>query len=74
MPFDPPTASIEAAVALALAEDRAWDDVTTLATVAADLRGRAVLVAKEAGIVAGLPVAAETFRQVDELTTFQAPR
>src|SRR5437868_2964174 len=50
---------------MALDEDRASSDVTTLATVDAALQGRAVFVAKEAGVLAGMQVAAEVFRQID---------
>ena len=50
--------------AIGLAEDRAAEDATTLATVEAGLRGRAVLLAKEGGILAGLPVARACFGQV----------
>ena len=56
---------IRRTVAAALAEDRATEDVTTLATVSADLKGRAVLLAKEPGVLAGLDVAIEAFRQLD---------
>ncbi len=52
-------------VTAALAEDRAADDVTTLATVPEQLKGRAVFLAKEAGVLAGLDVAAEVFQQVN---------
>ncbi|MEO6044912.1 MAG: carboxylating nicotinate-nucleotide diphosphorylase [Tepidiformaceae bacterium] len=52
-------------VAAALVEDCASEDATTLATVPADLRGRAVFLAKEAGVLAGLDVAGEAFRQLD---------
>jgi nicotinate-nucleotide pyrophosphorylase (carboxylating) len=46
----------------ALAEDLAGgSDVTTAATVAAGATGRADLVARSAGVVAGLPVAAAVF-------------
>ncbi|HUB37533.1 MAG TPA: carboxylating nicotinate-nucleotide diphosphorylase [Streptosporangiaceae bacterium] len=52
-------------VAAALAEDLAGgSDVTTSATVAADASGRADLMARSAGVVAGLPVAAAVFAQV----------
>ena len=61
----PPPRAIARAVTLALDEDRARDDVTTLATVPPDLQGRAVFLAKDAGVVAGLIVAAEVFRQID---------
>jgi nicotinate-nucleotide pyrophosphorylase (carboxylating) len=49
----------------ALAEDLGWGDVTTEATIPADLRGRAVFLAKAPCIVAGLDVALEAFRQLD---------
>ena len=38
------------------------DDITTDALVPARLTGSAVIIAKEAGVVAGLPVAAAVFR------------
>ncbi len=68
--LDPPVGAIREAVARALTEDRAVDDATTGATVDANLRGRAVLLAKQPGIAAGLPVAAEVFRQLDEEVWF----
>jgi nicotinate-nucleotide pyrophosphorylase (carboxylating) len=49
----------------ALAEDVGTGDVTTEATVAADLRGRGVLLAKSPLVVAGMEVAAMTFGLVD---------
>ncbi len=49
----------------ALSEDGAFDDVTTAALVPAELNGKAVLLAKQAGVVAGLPVAAAVFHAVD---------
>lgn len=52
-------------VARALAEDRAAEDITTLATVGSELRGTARFVAKEAGVLSGMPVALEAFRQLD---------
>jgi len=60
-----PKDAIRAVVAAALAEDRAFEDVTTLATVAADLQGTARFLAKQDGILAGMDVAFETFRHVD---------
>ncbi|NHT18445.1 carboxylating nicotinate-nucleotide diphosphorylase [Cellulomonas sp. IC4_254] len=56
-------------VAVALDEDLGpapGRDVTTQATVAPDVRGVAHLVAREAGVVAGLPVVAEVLRQVTD--------
>ena len=57
---------IEAAVTRALAEDlgRAGD-VTSTATVPAGTRGRAVVVARKAGTIAGLPLVEETLRKLD---------
>jgi nicotinate-nucleotide pyrophosphorylase (carboxylating) len=58
--------AIEEAVARALAEDfgRAGD-VTSIATVPADLTGRAVVVAREAGVISGLPLVEAAFRKLD---------
>ncbi len=53
-------------VAAALAEDRAAEDATTLATVEPGLMGRGLFVAKEAGVLAGIAVAEATFRAIDE--------
>ncbi len=60
-----PADVVARAVRLALEEDRAFDDVTTLATVTPTLRGRASFLAKEDGVLAGMPVAIEAFRQLD---------
>lgn len=56
---------IEAAVTRALAEDlgRAGD-VTSVATIPDDLRARAVLAARKPGVIAGLPLVADTFRRL----------
>ncbi|SHI34154.1 nicotinate-nucleotide pyrophosphorylase [carboxylating] [Tessaracoccus bendigoensis DSM 12906] len=52
-------------VTLALYEDlRLGPDVTTEATVPADAVGTALVVAREAGTIAGVPVAIEVLRQV----------
>jgi len=58
--------ALEEAVNRALAEDlgRAGD-VTSIATVPANLTGRAVVVAREAGVISGLPVVEATFRKLD---------
>jgi nicotinate-nucleotide pyrophosphorylase (carboxylating) len=56
---------VMAMVAVALAEDLAdGPDITTSATVPARARGRADLVPRSAGVVAGLPVADLAFRAV----------
>ena len=55
----------------ALAEDGAGEDITTDALVPPEMRGSAVIVAKEAGVVAGLPVAAAVFHAADPSLSFQ---
>jgi nicotinate-nucleotide pyrophosphorylase (carboxylating) len=54
----------------ALAEDVGRGDVTTQATIAPGTRSSARLVARQAGVVAGLPVAALTFAQLDPNVQF----
>jgi len=54
-----------ALVRTALDEDQAFNDVTTLATVLTSRRSRARLVAREAGVLAGLPLALSAFRTLD---------
>jgi nicotinate-nucleotide pyrophosphorylase (carboxylating) len=49
----------------ALAEDGAEADVTTLCTVPAEQQSQGDIIARQAGIIAGLAVAAATFREVD---------
>ncbi|MEZ5317609.1 MAG: carboxylating nicotinate-nucleotide diphosphorylase [Vicinamibacterales bacterium] len=61
-------------VARALAEDIGPGDVTTRATVAPDSAATAVLVAKQACVIAGLDVAGEVFAQVDPRVVFTARR
>src|SRR5690606_34995722 len=56
---------LEAVVRDALDEDGALNDLTTLATVHADRKARATLVAREQGVIAGVPLAVEAFRQLD---------
>ena len=67
----PDPRAVERAVAAALAEDLGErGDVTSAAAVPAAARARASLVAREDLVVAGLPVAAEVFRQVDATIAF----
>jgi len=58
--------AIDEAVTRALAEDlvRAGD-VTSIATIPEGTRGSAVMKAREAGVIAGLPVAEAVFRKLD---------
>ncbi len=50
----------------ALAEDGAEADVTTLSTVPMEQQTQANLIARQAGVIAGLAVAAATFRELDQ--------
>ena len=60
-------AEVRRGVAVALDEDlRLGPDVTTEATVPADAVGTARVVAREPGVIAGVPVALEVLRQVSE--------
>jgi nicotinate-nucleotide pyrophosphorylase (carboxylating) len=56
---------LAALVQRALAEDVGGGDATTLATVDADARARALIVQKAPGVIYGLDAAQETFRQLD---------
>jgi nicotinate-nucleotide pyrophosphorylase (carboxylating) len=58
----------------ALAEDLGWGDVTTEATVPADLKARGIILVKSPCVLAGLDVAAETFRQLDPGCSFARTR
>jgi len=49
----------------ALEEDQAFNDITTIATVLSTRRARAALVARQAGCIAGVPLALEAFRLLD---------
>jgi len=52
-------------VRLALEEDGASNDLTTIATVRSERRARGRLVARQRGVIAGIPLALEAFRQLD---------
>jgi nicotinate-nucleotide pyrophosphorylase (carboxylating) len=56
--------AIRAQIAEALTEDLPGGDVTSIATIAADAQGVGVFAAREAGVVAGLGVAAVVFHEV----------
>jgi nicotinate-nucleotide pyrophosphorylase (carboxylating) len=55
----------------ALAEDVGDGDVTTLATVGADVRGRATITQKGPGVISGLDVAEAVFGALDPEATIQ---
>ena len=56
----------------AIAEDRAVDDITTVALVPSDQMGRAVIIAKAAGVMAGLPLCQSVFDVIDQSITFRS--
>ena len=53
------------AVRRALVEDRAEDDITTRWAVPDDIRARALVVARQDGVIAGTAIPAEVYRQLD---------
>jgi nicotinate-nucleotide pyrophosphorylase (carboxylating) len=55
-----------ALVRAALDEDRAFDDVTTQATVGPDVRASAAMVSRAHGVIAGVPLAISTFLAMDQ--------
>ena len=63
---------IEQAVGSALAEDLASGDITTDLLVQSDLVGKASILVKRDGVLAGIDVAKEVFRQVDPSLHFKA--
>ena len=60
---------MRAIVAAALEEDDTRHDITTAATVLSDRRARCRLVARQPGVIAGLPLAREAFEQLDKAVT-----
>jgi nicotinate-nucleotide pyrophosphorylase (carboxylating) len=57
--------ALNSLVQSALHEDGALNDLTTIATVFSERRARAKLVARDAGVVCGVPLALEAFRIMD---------
>ena len=71
VPFEPLDPGLyREIVRRALAEDLGWGDVTTEATVPAELRARGIILAKSPCVIAGVEVAAEAFRQLDPAVVF----
>ena len=65
-PFGPLDPSLyREIVRRALAEDMRWGDVTTDAVLSSDQRASGEVVIKSAGVLAGVDVAREAFRQLD---------
>jgi nicotinate-nucleotide pyrophosphorylase (carboxylating) len=65
-----PPALIDELVLAALEEDGAYHDVTTAATVESTQWGRGTFVAKDAGVIPGLPIAAAAMTALDEDVSF----
>ncbi|MFN2565158.1 MAG: carboxylating nicotinate-nucleotide diphosphorylase [Gemmatimonadaceae bacterium] len=57
--------ALNSLVQSALHEDGAMNDLTTIATVVSERRARATLVARDSGVVCGVPLALEAFRILD---------
>lgn len=57
--------ALDAMVRDALDEDGAFNDLTTIATVVSERRARATLVARENGVLCGVPLAVNAFRLLD---------
>ena len=57
--------ALDALIRSALDEDCAFNDLTTIATVVSERRGRGTLAAREAGVICGVALALNTFRALD---------
>lgn len=64
--------SIDEIIANALTEDVGDGDHTSLSCIPYDAKGKAKLVAKEDGVLAGVDVAEKVFKMVDHTTKFNA--
>ncbi len=58
-------------VRAALEEDGAFNDLTTIATVVSDRHARGRLVARQSGVVCGVPIAVEAFCSLDPKVTIR---
>lgn len=58
-------------VRAALEEDGAFNDITTTSTVPPEQRGSGIFLAKDRGVIAGLPVAEAAFAAVDKSVEFR---
>jgi len=66
-----PQAHLRRLAKTSLKEDKAWQDVTTAALVPPEQKGRGVIIAREEGVLAGLPVAEAVFKAVDPSLQWQ---
>jgi len=56
----------------ALKEDAPHGDITTEAIIPEDMKGQAIMITKEEGVICGLPVAARVFTLLDSETLLEA--
>ena len=56
----------------ALDEDAAANDITSIATIVSDRRARCSIVAREAGVICGIPLVREAFKQRDALVSVRS--
>ena len=68
----PAKEAVRAQIRAWLAEDIGGGDVTTMATVPAGQRSKAIIHAKAAGVIAGIPLARLVFEVVDSSLAFDA--
>ena len=66
-------AAVKRIVTRALAEDMGTGDITTALTVPSSSASRAHIIAREAGVMAGMPVAEMVFRQVAKVYGSEKP-
>ena len=66
--------ALSALVRSSLDEDGAFNDLTTMATVVSDRRSRATLIARESGVMCGVPLALEAFRVMDTKSSIRVDR
>jgi len=67
-------ADLQRIVREALDEDKAFNDITTIATVVSDRRARATFVARDSGTLAGMALALEAFRLLDPKVAIRIDR
>jgi nicotinate-nucleotide pyrophosphorylase (carboxylating) len=67
-------AEVHQLIRMALAEDTGGGDITALSFVPAEKQARAVILAKEPGIVAGVEVAGAVFQELDAALVVRAHR
>jgi len=62
---------IEAIIGIALEEDISQGDVTSEALISPELSGKATILVKEKGVLAGIEIAGRVFERVDPLTKYE---